>query len=106
MLGYNYDFNNNWCANAKFGMHSASFEISNYKEIGEYYNSDLVTGARVGLGLSRYFKLKRYNYIVVSLAADYYSTNYKAISQNLDDSFMNYSLTVGYKGWFKKLIKF
>ena len=104
-IGYIYDINRNWGVDMKLGLNTNTLETSNSKEIGYYYESDFIGGTRFGLELNRYIKLKRFNFIVISLAADYYSVNYKKISNSLNNSFMNYSLTVGYKGWFRKIIE-
>lgn len=103
-LGYNCDFSKNWSADAKFGFNTTDFELIDSKYGNQKYESDILMGTLFGLGLNRYFKLKRYNYLVLRLGADYYSTDYTSINPQLGNSSMNYSLTIGYKGWFRKLI--
>jgi hypothetical protein len=103
-LGYSYDFHKNWSTDIKIGFNSTSFEISNSNETNLIYESDLIMGAQIGLGLDRYIKLKRYNYIVIGLGLDYYTTDYSKISPHMKPSSLNYSLTIGYKGFFQKMI--
>ncbi len=103
-LGYSYDFHKNWSTDIKFGFNSTNFEISNSKETNLIYESDIIMGAQVGLGIDRYIKLKRFNFIVIGLGIDYYTTDYSKISSNMKPSSLNYTLTIGYKGFFRKMI--
>ena len=103
-LGYSYDFHKNWSTDIKIGFNITDFEILNSKETNLIYESDIITGAMIGLGVDRYFKLKRFNYIVIGLGIDYYKTDYSKISSEMKPTSLNYSLTIGYKGFFKKII--
>lgn len=103
-LGYSYNFHKNWSTDIKIGFNSTNFEISNSKETNLVYESDIIMGSQIGLGLDRYIHLKRFNYIVIGLGIDYYTTDYTKISPDMKPSSLNYSLTIGYKGFFRKMI--
>lgn len=104
-LGYSYDFHKNWSADIKLGFNTTNFEISNSNVTNLIYESDIIMGSQFGLGLDRYIKLKRFNFIVIGLGIDYYTTDYSKVSPNMKPSSLNYSLTIGYKGFFKKMIE-
>lgn len=103
-LGYSYDFHKNWSADVKIGLNSTDFEISNSYETNLIYNSEILMGPQIGLGIDRYIKLKRFNFIVIGLGMDYYMTDYAKISPDLKPSSLNYTFTIGYKGFFRKMI--
>lgn len=103
-VGYIYDFHKNWSTDIKFGFNSTNFEISNADKVNLIYKSEILMGAQIGVGLNRYIKLKRFNYIVIGCKIDYYTTDYSKASSNLKGSSLNYSLTIGYKVFFKKQI--
>ena len=103
-LGYSYDFHKNWSTDIKVGFNTTNFEILNSKETNLVYESDYIMGTQIGLGLDRYIKLKRFNYIVLGLGIDYYTTDYSKISYNMKPSSLNYTLTIWYKGFFKRMV--
>jgi hypothetical protein len=103
-IGYNYAFQKNWSAGFRFGFNATRFEIVNAEKINLYYSSKVIAGALLGIQLERYFKLKGFNYIVLSALTDYYTTDYSKASRDLKSSALNYSFTIGYKKYFKKII--
>jgi len=104
VIGYSYNYNNNWGSDFRIGVNLTDIDLKNSEEINEVYMSNFVMGVIVGISLDRYIKLKDFKYLVLGLGIDYYSTNYQSISSNLNRSSMNYSLTIGYKFWFSKKI--
>lgn len=103
-IGYSYDINTEWSADIKIGLNTASYEISNGKETGLIYESDLLTGPSIGVGIDRYIKLKRFNFLLIGFGVDYYMTDYSKVSPELKSSSISYSLTIGYKGFFRKVL--
>lgn len=103
-IGYTYDISAEWSADVKVGLNTTSYEINNSAETGIIYESDLITGPSIGLGIDRYIKLKRFNFLVVGFGVDYYMTDYSRVSPELKSSSISYSLTIGYKGFFRKVL--
>lgn len=102
-IGYMYSFNKKWSADAMIGVSMNNLQITYNNKLNSY-SPDISQGTYFGLGLNRYFKLKRYNYIVLSLGADYSTTNFSKISPDMTTPSINYSFTVAYKGFSKKVI--
>lgn len=105
LLGYHFNFSKNWSSNFNVGINTTSFEIVNQEKIHQNFKTKNITGANIGIGLDRYFKLKGFRYLVLSLGINYYSTNYNSVSNDLSGSAMNYSLKAGYKFWCCKKLK-
>lgn len=104
-LGYNYDFNSKWSADLNLGITPTGLQVAYPDNEQISYNSGLLSGTIAGIGVNRYFKLKGFNYLMLRLGADYYSTDYRPINDNLSTGSMNYNLTFAYKGWFRKIIE-
>jgi hypothetical protein len=103
-LGYTYKINENWSSDIKLGFNTTDFEVSNSRETNIYYTSDILMGAQIGIGIDRYIKLRRFNYIVFGLGIDYYSTDYSKVSPQMKPSSLNYMFTIGYQGFFRKML--
>jgi len=102
-FGYIYNFNKKWSADVKIGLNSTYCTID-YNNNQDSYGTDIISGSTYGIGINRYFKLKGYSYIVVSLGADYYNTDLSKLSPDMNPNSLNWFLTVAYKGFFKKVI--
>jgi hypothetical protein len=103
-LGYTFKINENWSSDIKLGFNTTDFDVSNIGEYNIYYTSDILTGAQIGIGIDRYIKLKRFNYIVFGLGIDYYSTDYSKVSPQMKPSSLNYIFTIGYQAFFRKML--
>lgn len=104
-IGYNYDFLKFWSADTKLGvnfmnMGSGIRYYEDYEDI--FFINEKLQGITTGIGLNRYFKLKRFNYLIARFGVDYYSTNYSTLYFGFGKGAINYSLTLAYKGWFRK----
>lgn len=102
-VGYMYNFNRKWSVDGKLGINMGNLSVY-YDDLLSYYTPEVSLGTIYGIGVNRFFKLKGYNYIVVSLGADYYTTDYSKISPDMNKQSINYFLTVAYKGFSKKII--
>lgn len=100
-IGYSFYLGNNWSSDIRLGANFTNFDLSNSEELGSF-SSDFVTGAIFGITLNRYFEFHRFKYLILGINIDYYSTNYSAISPDLNKSSLNFSLTAAYKLWFHK----
>lgn len=103
-IGYNFNFYKNWSSDLKLGINTVQFETKNTNVNNQSYKSDYIAGIDLGIGLEQYLKLKRYNYLTFRLGVDYFTTDYSKVSPDLNKSSINYSLKIGYKGWFRKII--
>lgn len=103
-FGYIFNFHEKWSSDIKIGSNSSIYEITNSNESNLSYKSDYISGTIIGVGIDRYIKIKRLNYIVVGFDIDYYSTDYSKLSDDLEPSSVNYSLTIGYKGFFRRIL--
>lgn len=103
-LGYLYNFNKKWGADIKLGGNMSDLEIL-YDNEFYTFKPQISDGTYIGLGINRYFKLKGYNYIVLSLGADYCTSDYSKKSPDMNKQTINYALTVGYKGFSKRVLK-
>lgn len=103
-VGYSYDFHRNWSADMRLGFNSTNFEITNNIFPNLVYETDFITGAQLGLGIDRYIHIRRFNFIAIGFGIDYYTTDYSELSPKLKPSSLNYSLTIGYKGFFRRMI--
>lgn len=102
-LGYMYYFNSIWSSSFWIGINMTDFDIVNSEEINEIYSSNFLIGGIVGTSIDRYIELKDNKCLALSLGIAYYSTNYNSISRDLKRSSLNYSLSVAYIFWFKKV---
>jgi hypothetical protein len=102
-IGYMYNFNKKWSADFKLGINSGNVDVL-YNNQLKSYSPELVIGNTYGITINRFFKLKGYNYIVLSVGADYYTTDYSKISPDMNNQSVNYFLTIGYKGFNKKIM--
>jgi hypothetical protein len=104
-LGYSYDINNYWAVDISATFCRPYINLTNWEEYGIRMEPQYFNGAGMGLGINRYFKLKWYNYVFTRISIDYFNYDYKKISPDLGSNVMYYSITLGYKGWSKKIIK-
>lgn len=104
-LDYNYNFHRNWGTTLRLGINITELRVTKPVFINTTLKSDVISGAIIGLGVNRYTRLKRFNYLVSGLRVDYYSTNYSRLSPNLSRSSLNYSLFLAYKAWFIRIIE-
>lgn len=102
-IGYMYNFNKKWSADFKLGINSGIVDVL-YNNRLKLYSPELEVGNSYGISINRFFKLKRYNYIVLSLGADYHTTDYSKISPDMNNQSINYFLTIAYKGFNKKIM--
>lgn len=107
-LGYNYNFLKRWSFDGKGGVNITSIVSSiREPEIQEtiFINNENVPGVELGIGVNRYFRLRRFNFLVARFGIDYYTTNYKSLYSGFGKGGINYSLTLAYKGWYNKKVR-
>jgi hypothetical protein len=104
-LGYCYNLLKNWSADFRVGFNMTNLFLNNSEEVNAFYSSDMIFGAIFGIGMERYIRLRTNRFIVISAGIDYYTTDYKSLSSDLNQSSINYSLTVGYKFWYRRSFK-
>jgi len=98
-LGYNQNIGKKFSTDLNAGFISTKIEKNE-----SFPTIRNAKGWQMGAGTTRYFKLARNNYLGLRLAVDYNTTNYKELYTQLGKGTMNYSLTLSYKGWFRRRI--
>lgn len=97
-LGYNYGFYENW--NLDFFAGMSYYDSWSFGLDFENYNK---RAGLIGLGINRDFKLNYRNSFILSIKAVYHDIEYSTYREYYDTGVFVYSLTLAYRGWFRKL---
>ena len=108
LIGYTIDFNKRLGADCRAGINISQLKAKDTDILNSHFASNF-NGGQIGLGLNTYFHLGRFNYLLLRLGVDYqlskgvdYYTDFTSYESLFPYGSMRYSVTLAYKGWFKK----
>ncbi|MGL1889102.1 MAG: hypothetical protein OCD76_21495 [Reichenbachiella sp.] len=98
-VGYSFDFDYLISVEPYIGYTRSSFNVINEEELMQTFNFKKTGGLLGGVTLSKYFKIKDYEYLTIFASTGYASVNYSKIDPKLDNGYFEWSLGLAYKAF-------